>query len=82
MGDPTRGLYRKFKITRTDGSDRQFGKHHGCDYFVLDCTHDKFSIPALMAYAEACRDEYPLLADDLVRKVSQLTVRFATSHST
>jgi hypothetical protein len=67
MGDPTRGLYHKFSIERTDGTSQLGGKHHGCEYFVLDLTHDKFAGPALRAYAEACKDEYPLLYRDLWR---------------
>lgn len=65
MGDKTRGLYNKFRVERTDGTSKPGGKHHGCDYFVLDVTHDPFAIPALSAYAEACEKEYPLLADDI-----------------
>lgn len=50
--DPTRtnaqqGLYAKFIVRRTDGSDAPGGKHHGCDYFVLDVTHDKHAKAAL-----------------------------------
>ena len=59
------GLYRKFEVNRTDGSDAPGGKHHGCEYFVLDITHDKFAAPALLAYADACESEYPELATDL-----------------
>jgi hypothetical protein len=59
------GLYRKFKVTRTDGSHRVGGKHEGCEYFVLDVDHDKHAMPALAAYAESAADEYPQLAADL-----------------
>lgn len=69
MGDKTRGLYRKFQVTRTDGSSGPGGKHVGCDYFVLDLTHDEFALEALAAYAFACKDKYPLLHADLVRKI-------------
>lgn len=65
MGDPTRGLYAKFHVSRNDGTSGPGEKHYGCEYFVLDLTHDPFAIPALAAYAEACRAEYPLLARDL-----------------
>lgn len=65
MGDKTRGMYQKFEVTRTDGSSRQGGKHYGCEYFVLDCRHDPYARAALKAYMDACRAEYPLLADDL-----------------
>lgn len=62
------GLYRKFEVNRTDGSDAPGGKHHGCEYFVLDTTHDKFAAPALLAYANACESEYPELAADLRKR--------------
>ncbi len=71
MGDKTRGLYHKFRIYRVDGTDRNGGKHDGCNYFVLDLTHDPHTLPALKAYAEACRTEYPLLAADLDLKLGQ-----------
>lgn len=63
-GEP-KGLYRKFTVERTDGSSGPGGKHEHCDYFVLDWTHDKFAVPAAMAYARACEGEYPGLARDL-----------------
>ena len=59
------GLYPKFNVSRTDGQSAPGKKHHKCKYFVLDLTHDKFAIPAIKAYEEACREEYTLLADDL-----------------
>ena len=61
----TRGMYGKFSVTRTDGTDEEGGKHHGCTYFVLDVTHDKFAAAALLAYARACKEERPTLARDL-----------------
>jgi len=72
MGDPNRGIYNKFFVARVDGSDGPGEKHDGCDYFVLDITHDRYARPALVAYANACRDEYPLLAADLDGKVAAL----------
>ena len=68
MSQPTKkalGLYHKFDVRRADGTDAPGGKHDGCSYFVLDLTHDPHAIPALRAYAKACRAEYPLLAIDL-----------------
>lgn len=59
------GLYRKFNVTRTDGSSAPGGKHEDCEYFVLDMTHDPFALPALTAYASACAVKYPPLAADL-----------------
>lgn len=72
MGDKTRGIYDKFIVKRTDGTDHEGsprtspGKHFGCEYFVLDITHDPHAIPALAAYADSAeRDGYGLLAADL-----------------
>lgn len=64
MGDKTRGVYHKFHVSRTDGKSAPGKKHEGCDYFVLDVNHDPFAKAALLAYAQACETEYPLLAYD------------------
>lgn len=69
MGDKSLGLYNKFTITRNDGKDAPGEKHDGCEYFVLDLTHDPSALVALRAYADACRLEYPLLAADLDAKL-------------
>lgn len=68
--DPTKtneqqGLFRKFIVRRTDGSDAPGGKHHGCDYFVLDVTHDRHAKAALAAYADAIEATHPRLASDM-----------------
>ena len=68
MDDRTRGLYGKFRVERTDGKSAAGQKHEGCDYFVLDLTHDPYALPALWAYARACEREYPELAEDLWAK--------------
>jgi hypothetical protein len=47
-------IYAKFKVERTDGTSAPSQKHDGCDYFVLDVTHDPHAIPALLAYAQSC----------------------------
>lgn len=67
--DKTRGLYRKYMVKRQDGSGEPGGKHAFCHYFVLDLDHDTNSAPALLAYVEACEDEYPALAEDLRREL-------------
>jgi len=60
--DVDRGLYRKYSVMRLrDPHD----KHADCTYFVLDEVHDKFTGPALLAYADACDVEFPQLAADL-----------------
>lgn len=63
--DKTKGLYNKFTVTRTDGSSGPGGKHEHCRYFVLDLDHDPHAQAAILAYANSCRDTYPMLAADL-----------------
>jgi hypothetical protein len=63
--DMGRGLYKKYHVQRL--GDVQ-GKHTDCEYFVLDLSHDPFSVPALRAYADACERLYPKLAADLRKK--------------
>lgn len=65
--DRDRGLYEKFIVQRTDGRSEPGEKHDGCSYFVLDLDHDRFAVPALKAYAEACRKDFPDLARDIDR---------------
>lgn len=59
------GLFRKFDVRRTDGSDKPGGKHYGCEYFVLDVAHDKHAKAALAAYAAAVEETNPHLAQDM-----------------
>ncbi len=67
MTDKDRGLYNKFQnIERTDGRSEPGEKHHGCEYFVLDL------IPAIQAYANSCRADYPKLAVDILRRAGGL----------
>ena len=61
------GIYKKYNIDRTDGSSEPGKKHHKCIYFVLDLEHDPYALPAILAYAQACRATHPMLADDLFR---------------
>ena len=68
MTDKGKGLYRKYYVMRTDGSSAIGGKHHGCEYFVLDLAHDVHAKAALLAYATSCQAEYPQLAADLRAK--------------
>lgn len=58
-------IYEKFKVTRTDGRHKLGGKHVGCEYFVLDITHDPFALPSLWAYAIACVSTHPELSGSL-----------------
>lgn len=65
------GSYDKFRVTRRDYRDLPNGDRANADYFVLDLTYDKFALTALQAYAVACREEYPLLSEDLFRKIRE-----------
>jgi hypothetical protein len=66
------GIYNKFAVYRNDREDRPGYKHEGCEYFVLDITHDPFAAPALRAYADACeKGGYVQLAKDLRNKAFQ-----------
>lgn len=71
--DKYRGLYRKFKVERTDGSSDEGHNHEFCDYFVLDLVHDKHARLALHAYADSCRKEYPKLAEELTKRAMEMT---------
>ena len=83
MGNREAGLYAKFRtIERTDGQSAPGQKHHGCDYFVLDLTHDPHALPALAAYAESCASEYPALARDLRVKLGALPGEAQSASST
>lgn len=70
MDKTTTGLFHKFNVERVDGTSAPGQKHDGCDYFVLDLTHDPHALPALRAYAQSCRADYPKLADDLDAKAA------------
>lgn len=63
--DQSRGLYRKYRVERLDGSGAPERKHEACEYFVLDLEHDPHARAALDAYADSCKDSYPALAADL-----------------
>lgn len=65
MSKRTIGLMEKFRVERTDGKSDAGKKHHGCEYFVLDMTHDPHAKAALLAYALSCEADYPALAKDL-----------------
>jgi hypothetical protein len=81
VGDKSKGLYNKFNVERTDGKSEVGQKHFRCDYFVLDLTgdHDPFALPALKAYAEACKDEYPALYVDLQNKIRRMESKAASA---
>jgi hypothetical protein len=66
-------LSAKFDVMRKDGSDAFGKKHHGCEYFVLDLTHDQYALPALTAYATACIcGDHPMLGIELKARIRAL----------
>ena len=71
MPDVNRGVYKKFRVERTDGQSAPGEKHHDCEYFVLDTIHDPYARAALLAYAFACEERYPMLAADARRMASK-----------
>jgi len=83
MEDPTKGLLRnqaghpgKFIVKRTDGRGGPGDKHDGCEYFVLDLTHDPHARVAARACAENCEAAgFDLLAEDLRALVARLEPR-------
>ncbi len=60
------GIYQKYNVSRTDGSDAPGAKHDGCSYFVIDRTHDQFAGAALQAYGLLCAEKYPVLSKELL----------------
>ena len=74
--DKDRGFYAKFYAPlRTDGRSEPGEKHHGCEYFVLDLTHDPHALAAIQAYADSCKYDYPLLTVDLLQRAGELADR-------
>lgn len=65
MSNKAKGLYNKFNVERVDGKSDIGEKHFGCRYFVLDADHDPYAKAALLAYADACQEEFSLLAFDV-----------------
>jgi hypothetical protein len=59
------GPQERYEVIRKDGSSTPGGKHHGCEFWVLDLDHDKHSVPAVVAYAASCESDLPQLARDL-----------------
>jgi len=76
MSDKSIGLLRnpgKYSVRRTDGKDLPGRTHDGCEYFVLDLTHDKYAREALRAYVRSCAmDGYNDLAVDLYNLLTGL----------
>ena len=55
VDDRELGIYDKFKVTRTDGRSAEGERHEHCPYFVLDLSHDKHCLDALVAYSKSAK---------------------------
>ena len=66
----------KFSVRRTDGSSNPGCRHENCSFFVLDWEHDQFAPTAAYAYAEACAEEYPKLAEELRTKAEEFSKKW------
>jgi len=78
--DKTQGLYGKYIVRRTDGTDAPGGKHEGCCYFVLDLTHDAGARHAARTYARNIRGTNPILADDLESMCDDIALPILEEH--
>ena len=77
------GLYNKFgDIERRDGRSARGEKHHGCEYFILDLTHDVHAVSALRGYILSCQRSHPQLAEDLKRTVNMIVLGFDGTEET
>jgi hypothetical protein len=65
-------LQQKFWVDRIDGRDMPGGDRMDSKYFVLDYIHDPYAVPALEAYAAACRDDYPNLSQEIIGLVDRI----------
>lgn len=70
LPDTERGAYAKYTLYKNDEHGNPITNQLG-DYFVLDLMNDPLAADALRAYANSCKDEYPLLSADLLRWVER-----------
>jgi hypothetical protein len=74
--DVGKGLYPKYTVIRNDGRDKPGEMHEGCEYFVIDLTHDPLAVAPLEAYAEKASEAgYHDLARDLRLKANEIKLR-------
>lgn len=71
----TDGLHDKYRVERTDGLHEAGGKHDGCEYFVLDLTHDPLARGAVRFYADWVRRDSPEFAAELIEWVDQIEAK-------
>lgn len=70
LPDTERGAYAKYTVYKNDEHGNPMMDHES-DYFVLDLINDPLAADALRAYANSCKEEYPLLSSDLLRAVER-----------
>lgn len=56
-----KGLYKKYQVSKTDGSPMD----PNSDYFVLRADKDPHARKVLRVYAESIKDENPILSKDI-----------------
>ena len=66
-----KGLYRKYKIEKADGSPID----ENAAYFILRYDKDIFAMIALKAYADAVRFANPQLANDIYDELNAVDVK-------
>jgi len=66
------GLDGKYEVKRTDGKDGPGDRHDGCEYFVLDLTHDSAARLAATVYAAVAQNWNPQLSRELKALVKTL----------
>lgn len=74
LPDKERGAYEKYTVYKNDEHGEPMYDHDS-EYFVLDLVNDPLAADALRAYANSCKDEYPLLSADLLRWVERAKLR-------
>ncbi len=71
------GIIHKFDVKKVNDPE---GKHDDCFFFVLDPEHDKHARAALVAYALSCAPEYPKLAEDLRKVLTEVILNEDIHH--
>lgn len=74
LPDTERGAYEKYTVYKNDEHGNPMHNHES-EYFVLDLVNDPLAADALRAYANSCKNEYPLLSADLLRWVERAKLR-------
>lgn len=64
------GVFRKFEVYRVDGSSAKGRKHFGCEYFVLDLSHDPHAAAAMTVYGQSCAKTHPVLSAQILERFS------------